>query len=215
MKKFKCQRNFFTLNLRACEPTSQISNLFIVFLLKIFMKEEEKINSVKFREGNISLVLDSYDDIFSDFDPREYSIRAMSDDFILECKKAALVKQNKIELRLLIPKIKRNRADEIKIKKRLKEYFNKHSKTEETEIKKIRGEGIFWFVAGTILMAFSPFLLKYEGFLFKILMVMIEPAGWFFFWEGLVKFFISAKEKIPDFEFYKKMAISEIDFFDY
>ena len=52
------------------------------------MEKEEQINAKKFREGNISIVLDSYDDLFSDFDPRPYRIRALSDDFLLECKKS-------------------------------------------------------------------------------------------------------------------------------
>ena len=47
---------------------------------------------------DIPLVLDSYDDIFSDFDPRPYSERAMSGDFLLECKKASAEKKKKIHL---------------------------------------------------------------------------------------------------------------------
>ncbi len=179
------------------------------------MRKEESINPVKFREGNISLILDSYEDIFSDFDPRHYSVRALSDDFLLECKKAAAVKNDNIELRFLIPKIKRNYADEIKIKKRLKEYFHKHFKEQKLEIKKIKKEGLFWFIAGTIMMMLSMFLLSRQGFLFKFLMIMSEPASWFFFWEGLSKFFISPKNKMPDFIFYKKMSGSEITFNDY
>ncbi|MBI2151367.1 hypothetical protein HYU21_01420, partial [Candidatus Woesearchaeota archaeon] len=44
-------------------------------------KKEERIE-FEVREGNISLVLDSYDDIFSDFDPRDYSEKALSEDFL-------------------------------------------------------------------------------------------------------------------------------------
>ena len=44
---------------------------------------------VSLREGNISLILDSYNDMFSDFDPRSFSERALSDDFLSECKRAA------------------------------------------------------------------------------------------------------------------------------
>lgn len=179
------------------------------------MGKEESINPVKFREGNISLVLDSYEDIFSDFDPRHYSNRALSDDFLLECKKAAVVKVDNPELRLLISKNRRSYLDEIKIKKRLKEYFHKHFKEQKLEIRKIKKEGVFWFIAGTIMMMLSMFLLSRQGFLFKFLMIMSEPASWFFFWEGLSKFFITPKNKMPDYEFYRKMSGSEIIFNDY
>ena len=173
------------------------------------------INSAKFREGNISIVLDSYDDVFSDFDPRHYEVRALSDDFLLECKKAALVKKDKPELIFLIPKKRRNYADEVKIKKRLKEYFHKHFNEQKRGIKKLRGLGVFWFALGALAMALMPFLLEYEQFAYKILIIMAEPAGWFFFWEGLYMFFITAKDKKPDYDFYKKMSTSEIHFYDY
>lgn len=178
-------------------------------------KGENKIAPEKFREGNISLILDSYHDLFSDFDPRPYSIKALSDDFILECRKAAVVKKNKIELRFLIPKNRRNYQDEIKIKKRLKEYFHKHFKEEEAQISKIKREGIVWFILGALVMSTGPFLLNLHGFFYKLLMIMIEPAGWFFFWEGLGKFFIDSKKILPEYEFYKKMARSDIYFLDY
>lgn len=178
------------------------------------MKKEE-IDPLKFREGNISLILDSYDDIFSDFDPRPYSVKALSDDFLLECKKAAVVKKNRIELRLLVHKKKRNYLEEIKIKKRLKWYFHHHFQEQEREIRKIKREGVFWFLFGALVMGLSPFLLKYQGFFYKIIMIMAEPAGWFFFWEGLSKFFIDSKKMLPEYEFYKKMSNSDIYFHDY
>lgn len=179
------------------------------------VKKDNEIDSKKFREGNISLILDSYDDIFSDFDPRPFLFRGVSDDFLLECKKATLDKEGNIELRLLIPKNKRNLADEIKIRKRLKEHFHKHLKEKEHEIKKIKRGGFFWFLGGAFMMALSLFLLNYQKFIFKILMIITEPAGWFFFWEGLSEIFINFKTKIPDFSFYKKMSSAEINFVDY
>ena len=50
------------------------------------MEKEHVINNPVSspKEGNVSLVLESYNDIFSDFDPRNYSERALSDDFLIE-----------------------------------------------------------------------------------------------------------------------------------
>lgn len=179
------------------------------------MKREVEIDPKKFREGNISLILDSYDDIFSDFDPRPFAFKGVSDDFLLECKKATLDKNNEIELRLLVPRNKRDIHDEVKIKKRLREYFHKHFKEREREIEKIKVAGFFWFFGGVLMMVLGIFLMSYTAFLFKVLMIMVEPAGWFFFWEGLGKVFIHSKEKVPDFSFYKKMSTAQINFVDY
>jgi hypothetical protein len=178
-------------------------------------KERGELNSEKFREGNISLILDSYDDLFSDFDPRPYAVRALSDDFLLECKKAAVVKKNHIELRFLLPSKKRNSYDELKIKKRLKEYFQKHFKEKYKEINKVRLTGLFWFIAGAVLMISAPFLFSGSNYFFKILAIMSEPAAWFFFWEGLGRIFNNSKAEMEEYEFYKKMTNVDIFFLNY
>src|SRR3989338_3364035 len=107
-------------------------------------KEEETV-----KEGNISLILDSYQDLFSDFDPRPYNVKALSDDFLLECKRASVDKEEKLELRFLVPKNKRNVHDESEIRKRLKSHFQKHFKEKEREIKEIQRNGLIWFFLGS------------------------------------------------------------------
>ncbi len=44
---------------------------------------EQRIKDIK----EISIAIDTWDDIFSDFDPRPLNIRALSEDFIAELKK--------------------------------------------------------------------------------------------------------------------------------
>jgi len=177
--------------------------------------EKREIDSTKFREGNISIVLDSYNDLFSDFDPRPYFVRALSDDFLLECKKAAAVKKDKIELRFLLPSKKRNSSDELKIKKRLKEYFQRHSREKHRELNKVKLNGLFWFIAGAVVMISVPFFLVSDSYLIRVLAIMSEPAAWFFFWEGLGKIFLISKSEVEDYHFYQKMAKVDISFLDY
>ncbi|MBS3141351.1 hypothetical protein J4405_04375 [Candidatus Woesearchaeota archaeon] len=170
---------------------------------------------VELREGNISLVLDSYDDLFSDFDPRDYSQKALSDDFLDECRRAARDKDAGVELRLLIPKKKRNLKDEEEIKKRMRNHFQKHFREKETEIKGVKKQGALWFALGTIFILSAAYFYSKEGYFFNVLVVLLEPAGWFSFWEGLGKILIVSKEKNPDYEFYKKMNNAEITFNNY
>ena len=178
-------------------------------------KKPDLVTNLK--EGNISLILDSYDDIFSDFDPRDYSERSLSDDFLIECKKAAIDKNHKLELRFLVPKSKRNMIEEVLIKKRLKEHFSKHFEDKRRELSKIRFSGFMWFVLGSIIMILSTLIFPHieEGFLFRLLFIISEPASWFFFWEGLEKVFITSKKTNPHYNFYKKMSKAEIHFIDY
>ena len=175
-------------------------------------KKEEKIN---LRSGNISISLSSYDYLFSDFDPRDYSERILSEDFIEECKSAAREKEGKIELIFLCPKSKRNLRDELKIKRRIKEYFIKNLKEENETRKKLRMEGFFWFLMGTAVMILATLLVGKTNFFLKFLEIMAIPASWFLFWEGLNKILITSRERLPQYNFYKKMSEANIIFADY
>ena len=178
----------------------------------------EQLGSEIAKDGNISLILDSYQDLFSDFDPRPYSEKALSEDFLEECNRAARDKRGEgVELRLMIPAKKRSIAEETKIKKRLKNHFFKHFKEKEKEIRGSRGVGLFWVFLGTIIMVGATFLYRFEhdSFLFDLLFVILEPAGWFTFWEGLHQFFLDYKTQLPNYHFYKKMSRLDISFVNY
>lgn len=163
---------------------------------------------------DIPIILDSYEDIFSYFDPRPYSQRAMSGDFLNECRKAAKDKKRKIELKFFIQNKKRSLKDETKIKRRLKEHFKKHCKEKKKEVNKIKLNGTFWTIFGAIIMGLSAYFLldSEDPFAWRMILTLIQPTGWFFLWEGLGKIFITAKDKMPDYYFYKKMANAEISF---
>lgn len=169
------------------------------------------------KEGNISLILESYNDMFSDFDPRGYSERNLSEDFIDECKRAVRDKKEGVELRLLVPIKKRQVSEELKIKKRLKAYFHKNFKEKKKEIDHDRSVGLFWVFLGTLIMIAGTFIYRLEGdsFFLSLLFVVIEPAGWFTFWEGLHQVFLDYKVKMPVYNFYRKLSSIEVNFVGY
>ena len=179
------------------------------------MNEKETDNKHR-KQGNVSLILDSYTDIFSDFDPRAYSERALSDDFLAECKRAARDKELGFELILSVPKNKRKLNDETSIKKRIKEHFKEHHAEKEREIHKIKKNGVRWIIIGSILLITTAILETYsKSFLINLAMVITTPAGWFSFWEGLGKIFIYSREREPEELFYRKMANAKIHFVNY
>ncbi|MFH1332009.1 MAG: hypothetical protein ABIH63_01865 [archaeon] len=180
-------------------------------------KEERKPDELIIREGNISLILDSYDDIFSDFDPRPYEQKSLSDDFLAECKRAAEDKKTEVELRVLIPQNKRNLDSESKIKKRLRNHFQSHYKQKQEEKKRIRKKGIAWAFTGAILILMATLLYTqtYRGFIFILLFTLFEPAGWFTIWNGLEKIFIESREKVKYYKFYRIMSKTKVNFYGY
>ena len=180
---------------------------------KEMIKEIEKEDEM--RQGNISLILEGYNDLFSDFDPRPTEQRALSDDFLIECKRAARDKELGLELRLLIPKAKRNMIEETKIKKRIRAHFNKYYKEKLSDIKKLRIEGGLLCLAGIALSITATFIYSNTSFLSTLALVILEPAGWFSIWNGLDKLFFEVRGKKPELDFYKKMANANVSFISY
>jgi len=178
--------------------------------------EDPQNQSIPFREGNIALILDSYEDIFSDFDPRPFSQKALSDDFLSECRRASRDKQEMgLELRLFVPKNKRVASEEIMIKKRLKNHFQKHYLEKIEELNSVKKHGLLWLILGALALLLSTSIEKYQNFLIDFLFIVSQPAGWFLMWSGLEEIFISSKTKKPEIDFYKKMASAKIIFYAY
>ncbi|MBI2673380.1 hypothetical protein HYX19_03910 [Candidatus Woesearchaeota archaeon] len=171
------------------------------------------------RLSEISLWLDNYDDIFSDFDPRPISQRALSDDFLREAKKASRENvSGAIDLTLLIPTNERNPHQEEVIKRRLKQHLNKHFNLLSKEKKWTVKKGLLFTLFGILLMFIATYIIvEYEekGLLFNFLIVLIEPGGWFLFWEGLDMMLFEQKKINPELEFYKKASKGEISFSSY
>lgn len=180
-------------------------------------EKEELSQAEQIQHGNISLVLNSYNDIFSSFDPRPFAEKALSVDFIEECIRAARDKpEGGIELILSLPKNRRSINDEFKIRKRLREHFKKHTEEKSKEILKIKREGFSWIIAGVLLTVVVAFAHVFTtNITTQSLFRILEIPGWFGFWEGLGKIFIDSKKLEPDKSFYKKMSDAQIIFRSY
>jgi hypothetical protein len=181
------------------------------------LPEEELKKRKLLEESEISLILNNYDDIFSDFDPRPFSQRALSIDFLDEAKRAAKEKIEGMELKFLVPKIKKNTETENTVRKRLYEHFKKHYTLSEDELKRDFRKGMITAIIGIILMTSAAYIRHFlsSGFFWTILTIIFEPAGWFTTWRGLDLIFLPAKEKKQELEFYRKMEKSEISFVYY
>ncbi len=180
--------------------------------------QKESENQRLLEKSEISLWLDTYDDIFSDFDPRPYSQRALSEDFLNEAKRASRDKLSGIELKFLVKKKMRSSKEELLVRKRLRNHFNKHHNMLEEERARIMKRGAVSVIIGIILMFVATFVLYSSGqndVIRDFFIVLLEPAGWFLFWEGLNNAMHDSKKIKPDLEFYKKMSRCHIEFLSY
>ncbi len=164
----------------------------------------------------IHMGLDSYDDIFSDFDPSPYSERLLSEDFISEAKRRyAETKKGGLELRFSLPGKLRSQKTEALIKRRLKQYFQMKVKDSEDEIGKSRARGAMYFAAGFIVLlsvALVPGVEALRG-ASHFLEILLVPIGWFGMFDG-VELLIEAPRKFEkEINFNRKLSEANYTFF--
>jgi hypothetical protein len=188
------------------------------------MKEGVDMDSLSKKEkeilakGEVGLVVRDYDEIFSGFDPRHYSHRALSVDFLDETRRATReVEPGSFELKLLLPMSQRNSEKEEIIKRRLKEHFKKHADMLSGESWVRTRRGIFLTIIGFLMMIFATYLLQTgnKSFGYSILSIIFEPGGWFTLWTGLDLIFAFARERNHELEFYQRMTRANISFSHY
>jgi hypothetical protein len=164
---------------------------------------------------SINLGLDEYDDIFSDFDARPYAQRMLSEDFLHELKRASLGQGDEgVVLNLLLPQARRNPATEKVVRDRLKSHFRRrHLRLEEKHRKDIT-IGVLMVALGIVCMLVATYLLTGfpQNLWRSFIVVLLEPAGWFTFWEGLSQLLFYSKDTQPNLVFYRKMSGAKIGF---
>jgi len=179
------------------------------------MPEIEEAQKELLGKAELSVWLDSYDDIFSDFDPRPFQERALSDDFLNEARKMVKEKPDgRIELELLMPESLRNKETETVIIKSLHAHFRRFVHAIEHEKKKTNQRGIVLTLCGFILLTVAAYIsnLPSRSFIHNTTLVIFEPSGWFLVWTGLDHIFYIARRKKPEAEFNSRMAHAEIVF---
>ncbi|MBL7872546.1 MAG: hypothetical protein JNM78_13095 [Cyclobacteriaceae bacterium] len=168
--------------------------------------------------AEVSMWLDSYNDIFSDFDPRPFQERMLSDDFISEARKACKEKKGGIRtFNLLLPAAIRNEQDEKRITSRLSAYFKHAYRQQYAKALEIKKKGLYFIGSGITLMLVASYVsfLKSEKYYVHILLVLFEPAGWFMLWAGLDHLVYTAQQLKEDLKFYTAMAHSQLVFVSY
>ena len=183
------------------------------------LQKGSKVNPVDdYRARSVSKIifsLDDYGDLFSDFDPRYYSKKAISDDFLTELRRSVKSKRfEAVELKLVLEDAKRDKKDEAAIKKRLREHFVKHFLMEKADANKIKRTGAIFTAFGIAMIVVASYLYSFnlDSFWFEMLRVLLEPGGWFLGWTGLDFFLYRLGEITPDLNFYRAMVKSEIHF---
>ncbi len=160
----------------------------------------------------IALQLEHYEDIFSDFDTRPYSKRALSVDFLEEIKRASRDKNDgPVELIFSVSKDERNESHDQTIRDRLSDHFHKHYGMLVVERRRILRLGLFMVLLGVVCMILATMIIFKDptgNLWLSFLVVFLEPAAWFLLWEGMDQIIFETKSISHDLNFYRKMSDS-------
>ena len=157
----------------------------------------------------LELWLDSYSDIYSDFDSRLYSKRRISEDFIRELKYGLAHNEGFItDLIFLLPEEQRNHASEPLIIESLYAFFNGKQYSLEKLVRKKKWSAWVLLLGGMVLMWMDALIAGRlaPSVTAQFLRVLLQPAGWFFLWTAMQTLFYDLRQHSAERKFYTELA---------
>jgi hypothetical protein len=165
---------------------------------------------------DISIAIDSWDDVFSDFDPSPLSSRVLSEDFLMELKKRYRETQTgNFILTIYAPLVLKDEEIEKIVIKRLKQYFKFRHLSLLKEIGVMRAKGwkyvLFGGLSLTILTLTTYFKLL-NILSLELLGIVLTPLGWFGVWEGFSRLIEPSAVLTQDAELFSKLLKANLKF---
>lgn len=165
---------------------------------------------------DISIAIDSWDDIFSDFDPSALEQRVLSEDFILELKKRYReTRKGDFIITIYAPLSLKDEGSERIVIRRLKQYFKFRTVSLTREIYNLRSKGGKLIAFGVIILT-SLTLLTYLKILsllaLDLLGIILVPLGWFGIWEGFSRIIEPSPLLKQDLELFSKLSKASYKF---
>ena len=164
----------------------------------------------------LAIAIDSYEDLFSDFDPRKYENRELSEDFLYEIKRRYReTGKGQFEVIFHAPKTLHDESVEKIVIQRIKRHFRGMAKGHQKALANIRLRGTLYIIFGIILltaltlMAYGKIL---PDFQIELLGVIFLPLGWFGVWEGFSKIIDVPYKLSSDLRSFEKLAKATYQF---
>jgi len=173
---------------------------------------QQRIKDIK----EISIAIDTWDDIFSDFDPRPLRTRALSEDFIAELKKRYReTRKGDFLVTICAPISLKDAESEKAVIQRLKKHFKHRSIQRQKEISRIRRRGFIFVLIGICSLGFltiSTYFQLFRELTIEILSIIFMPLGWFGIWEGFSKIIDTSPMFIQEEILFNKLSKANYQF---
>ena len=173
---------------------------------------EQRISDLR----EIAIVIDTWDDIFSDFDPRPLNERTISGDFMDELKKRYLeTPRGNMQIIVYAPVGLKDEKSEQMVVRRLKSHFKYMMVEVKREIAQARIRGIVFLCVGFAALAFitlATYLKFMHEIVFSVVQIPLLPLGWFGMWEGFSKLVDAMPRQAAQEDLYDKLSKARYDF---
>lgn len=223
----KEKQNQKTISFQFKKPDSQKSLLLLPEksqTMPKFSSEFSKFSGTKnenlvefIKQYEIGFWIDSYDDLFSDFDPRPYSKRQISDDFLSELRRRFReTPKGGFEVNFYVPNQARDAKTEAAVKKKIRDYFSFEAERLSRTQTERRKTGVGYFFAGFFILSLNAYI-EWEFSLNRPVTLfgfLLAPAGWFSMWNSIERILISPQEENERLDFFAKMQKCNFIFSD-
>ena len=173
---------------------------------------EEHIKDIQ----DISIAIDSWDDVFSDFDPSPLEQRILSEDFLLELKKRYRETQRgNFIITIYAPLFLKDEASERIISKRLKQYFKFRHLEIQKDINEARRKGVIFIIVGMFFLSNLTMITYFKmltSLVIDLLSIIVMPLGWFCVWEGFSRIIEPSPLLKQDSELFGKLSRAAFKF---
>lgn len=163
----------------------------------------------------IAIVIDTWDDIFSDFDPRPLIERTLSGDFVEELKKRYReTPRGSLDIVIYAPVSLKDEKSEAMVMKRLKSHFKYMFLQKKREVFLQHARGAAFLCVGVASLTFLTLATYYQFFsrlTINMLEVVFMPLGWFGIWEGFSKL-VDTSKYVKDDGLYEKLFKARYEF---
>lgn len=176
------------------------------------MASEEHIRSIQ----EISIAIDSWDDVFSDFDPSPLAERVLSEDFLFELKKRYRETQRgNFVITIYAPASLKDESSERIVIRRLRQYFKYRYLSLTKNVRSLRAKGGLFIFLGIMALG-GMTLVTYAKVLSELTLelvgIILVPLGWFGIWEGFSKMIDPAPKLTDEKEIFDKLSKAVIKF---
>jgi hypothetical protein len=173
---------------------------------------EEHIKDIQ----DITIAIDSWDDVFSDFDPSPIDRRILSGDFLSELKKRYRETQRgDFIITIYAPASLKDETTERLVNKRLKQFFKFRHLFFQKEIATAVRRGTLFVLGGIASLSFLTMLTYFhvlDKLALEMIAIILMPLGWFGIWEGFSRIIEPAPLIKLDEELFAKLSKAALKF---